>query len=70
MRDRHALTGATRIGDTTAWLQCHGATWKPADPGGTDIIVQQPGQPDLTVHIGDTLIWDGNSINVEPREKP
>lgn len=57
--DRHALTQATRIDDTTAWLRSHGATYR------TDIVIQQPGHPDLTVRIGETLVWDGERVTVE-----
>jgi hypothetical protein len=64
VRDRHTLSRATRIDDTDAWLRSHGATYRPA------IVIKQPGQPDLTVCIGETLIWDGTGISVEPREKP
>lgn len=66
---RHTIARTTRISDTTAWLQYHGATWKPGDPATTHIVIQQPGQPDLAARIGDTLVWDGTSISVEPRER-
>lgn len=64
MNARHTLSRATFIDDTEAWLRSHGATYRPA------IVVRQPGQPDLTVCIGETLVWDGTTISVEPRRKP
>jgi hypothetical protein len=62
--DRHALTRDTYIDDTTAWLRSHGANYR------TDIVIQQPGQPDVTARIGDTLVWDGRTISVESQEQP
>lgn len=64
MNARHTLSRATRIDATEAWLRSHDATYRPA------IVVRQSGQPDLIVCIGDTLVWDGTTISVEPREKP
>ncbi|MEV6014763.1 hypothetical protein [Streptomyces sp. NPDC051997] len=63
MTERHTLSTNTRIDDTDAWLRRHGATRRVA------VIIQRPGQPDLTARIGDTLVWDGQTISVAPQER-